>query len=375
MATPQPVRVTFVSSHARRGGSERYLAALVTELGHGWVDEIVSLEQGPLVERLRAAGYPPVIVPTSGRPASVIVAGYRLRRFLSHRRSDAVHANGVKAALVSVIATIGLKQPVVWVKHDLSWDGPLARLIALLCTDVVCVSEAVARTFPVASRRKIHVVYTGISVIGSDRRVGRMRLTGLLHSPGSGPIIALVGSFHPVKGHMDLLSALPRVLDRVPDLRVVFIGGSDPSVPAHQARVRRWISLLGLDRTVTLLGHRDDAIELVSGCDAIVIPSKPGTEGLPLVALESEAVGTPVVAHAVGGLPEALGRCGVLVPPGETRALADALVRVLTDARLRDELAQCGQDRVDAEFSLARMIDAMKERYYRASARTSGRRG
>ena len=105
----------------------------------------------------------------------------------------------------------------------------------------------------------------------------------------------------------------------------------------------------------------------------LVIPSVTsrgglGKEGFSLVALEAMGVGTPVVAYDYGGPPEVLGECGLLVPPGDRDALAEALLRVLEDGALREQLAECGRRRARERFSLSAMIEAMENRYREAAA-------
>src|SRR5262245_35871222 len=99
-----PVPVVFVSSHAGEGGSERYLEALVGHLGPAWVRAVVVLDEGPFVDRLRAAGVTVEVVPT-GRRAGIASGAVRLRAVLRRLEPAVVHANGVKAALVSGLAT------------------------------------------------------------------------------------------------------------------------------------------------------------------------------------------------------------------------------------------------------------------------------
>jgi glycosyltransferase involved in cell wall biosynthesis len=125
---------------------------------------------------------------------------------------------------------------------------------------------------------------------------------------------------------------------------------------------------LGLADAVVELGHRDDAVDVLAASDVVVVPSVPddrgfGREGFGLVALEAMAVGTPVVASADGALPEVLACCGVLVPPGDTAALARATVDLLADDRRRAALGACGQARARTSFRLDAMAEAMAASY------------
>ena len=101
----EAVRVMFVSSHARLGGEENYLARLLEELGPDWVTGVVALEDAPFVERLGAMGIPTEVIPTSARAPGLLRSALRLRGALRRSKPQVVHANGVKAAVVCAAAT------------------------------------------------------------------------------------------------------------------------------------------------------------------------------------------------------------------------------------------------------------------------------
>jgi glycosyltransferase involved in cell wall biosynthesis/GT2 family glycosyltransferase len=366
-----PVPVTFVSSHAKAGGAERYLETMVGELGSAWVRDVVALDRGPLCDRFASLGHRPVVIETGPRAVDILGSAWRLRRFLLRRRPRVVHANGVKAALVGVLATPGTRIPVIWVKHDFAWDGWLARLIATRCREVVGVSNAVTETFRGPLRRRVRVVHNGVPTLTVDRAAARAKLLEAMEIGEAPAVISLIGRMYPVKGHLGFLDVVAELRSGVVGLRVAFVGGEDPALPDHAARIRQRVRALGLEDVVSMLGHRDDAIELMAGSDAVVVPSVlaerwPQAEGLPLAALESLAVGTPVVAYSLGGIPELLGDCGVLVPPGDREALTDAITQVLQDPALRRRCSRCGQERVRRRFSLEGMVGAMSSRYREA---------
>jgi glycosyltransferase involved in cell wall biosynthesis len=367
----EPVPVTFVSSHAETGGSEHYLELLLGSLDPGWVGGVVALADGPLVGRLRALGLSVQVIETPAR-LGVLPAALKLRRVLLRQRPAVVHANGVKAALVTVLATPRTGVPVVWVKHDYSWDGWLARGVARRSRQVVAVSEAVTATFQGRLRRRVRVVPNGIPSYSVDRAAGRARLAQLLGQGPHAPAALLVGRLHRAKGQLELVEAVPKVLELRPDTRFGLLGGEDPYHRDYAVLVRRRTAELGLDHAVSVLGHSDEPLSLIAGADLVVVPSVPdergaGREGCPFALLEAMAVGTPVVGYASGGIPEALGACGELVEEGDRAGLAAAIVRVLNDADLRAARAACGQERVRERHRLDAMVEAMKERY-RAAA-------
>jgi glycosyltransferase involved in cell wall biosynthesis len=369
------VPVTFVSSHARLGGAERYLETLIEHLEPGWLSGVVFLEEGPVVERFRGRGLATEVLPTGRRGAAAALSALRLRRVLKRDRPAVVHANGIKAALVSVLATRGTGLPVVWVKHDFSLDGRVARMVAGRCRAVIGVSAAVLETFGSESAAgKIHVVHNGLPAVKPDRERGR-RLVAEALGQEPAAIIGLVGRLDRDKGQRELVAVLPEVVRRVPDVRVALVGGENPARPEYVAELRSDLERDGLTDVVSFLGFREDVLELISGFDVVVVPSVPddrglGREGFGYVGLESFAAGTPVVAYDDGALRETLGDCALLVPAGDRAALADALVRVLDDAGLRARLVGCGRQRLEGRFSVETMVEAMKE-HYRQAAKTA----
>ncbi len=348
-ARDEPLAVTFVSSHARAGGAERYLEHVLDLLGPDWVRAVVVLEDGPLVERLRAK-HPTRVIPTGAGWTSILASARRLRALLREDEPKLVHANGVKAAIVSVLAAAGTKIPVVWVRHDFSYDGRVARLVAGRCRVTVGVSEAVARGLPHA-----RVVYPALA---AEDTVAAAR-TREAHA------VVLVGYFHPVKGQAELVEAAPSILERVPDARILFVGGEDPNAGGYLETVRARARELGVEHAVAFLGHRTDAAALIGSSDVAVVTTLGRGEGFGLAALEALDAGTPVVGYAAGALPEIVGDCGRLVPAADRAALADAIVELLSDDALRASLASCGRERARERFSVERwrngLVDAYRE--------------
>jgi glycosyltransferase involved in cell wall biosynthesis len=367
------VKVAFVSSHAHGGGSERYLELLLGELGPDWIASVITLQEGPFADRLRELGYPVRVVPTPAR-LGIVPAARRLRRALLKDRPAVVHANGVKAALSAVLATRFTGIPVVWVKHDFSWDGPLARAIGAAADDIVAVSSAITTTFGARTRRKVHVVPNGLPAVTVDDAAARRRVVELVGGDASAPVAALIARQHPAKGQIELIEAAPDALRREPRLRFLLVGGEDPTQAEYAARLRRRVDELGLGDAVTFAGHRSDPLEMMAGSDVVVLPSVPdergaGKEACPFALLEAMAVGTPVAAYAAGGIPEVLGSCGRLVGEGDRGELAEAIAGLVADAAAAGELSRCARERVLESFRLERTVDAMRERY-RAVARS-----
>ena len=364
--------ITFISSHAALGGSELYLEWLLDRLGPGWTPTVMCLEDGPFAQRMRARGVPVEIVRT-GRRLGIATGAARLARGLRRHPPAVIHANGVKAALVAVLARP--RAPIVWVKHDFSWDGPLVRLIAARCRRVVAVSHAVGAPLAAAGV-DVTVVHNGIPEPDIDGDRGR-RTARALAGGGSGPLLALVGRLDAVKGQLELVEAMPELLVRAPGLRALLIGDAGRRT-GYAERVRRRIAELGLGEVVRLTGPRQDALEILAGCDVTAVLGLPdergmGREGFGLVAVEAMAVGTPVVAYAAGALPEVVADGGVLVPAGDRRGLVEAVARVLAEPGLAAEICARGHARARQEFRIEQTVAAMRTVYAEVTGRSAMR--
>jgi glycosyltransferase involved in cell wall biosynthesis len=361
--------VAFVSSYGVLGGSEIYLERLLRLVPRSSVRSVISLGAGTLVERISALGFELDVIPTSRHPWSIAASSWKVRRRLLKLRPDVVHANGLKAAIVSVLAAGGTRVPVIWVRHDFSWEGWRARALASRCRRVICVSQALTRTFPRAMANKIDVVHTGIPDITLDREDARQQVLRAIGDQTASPLVSLVGHLIPGKGHLELVEIAPRLLEEMPSARLLLVGDQPSELFGdYVGRLHERVAGLGVAHAVTFLGHRDDALTVIAASDLVVMPSVSEhptieTEGFPLIALEALAVGTPVVAYATGGLPELLADCGTFVAPGDREGLLQAILSVATDRPAWERLSRCSQMRARASFRQADMVRKLDDVY------------
>jgi glycosyltransferase involved in cell wall biosynthesis len=369
-ARPAP-RVLFVAPYAQLGGSERQLLDAVDAAG----GDVVVLQRGPLLDRLRDRGVEPVVVPTSAGPLDLLRAAWSVRAELRRRRPEVVHGDCAKGALVAGIAAFGSGIPVVYAKHDFFSDGPVAWAAAALSRAVVSGSHALNETFPPLLRRRLHVVHPGVGPVEVDAVQGRRRVQALTGVNDGVPVVAVVGRLHPVKGHLELVEALPSMAT---EAHALLVGGVESSVPEWRATVERRVAALGLADRVTFAGEQEGVAELLSGCDVALVPTVVdergmGREGFGLVGVEAFWAGTPVVGYDHGGFPEVVGDCGVLVPPGDRVALAAAVDRLLADADERRRLVECGRARAH-RFTVAQRTRGVQAVYEAATSRVRSAR-
>ena len=369
------VKVSFVSSHAQLGGSEKVLENILAGVDPSWIHDIVSLQDGPFVERFERYGAT-ALLHTRGNKTSILRNSLRLRRRLRKTRPDLVHANGLKAALMAVVATLGTETPILWLKTDTSFEGRIARAVASRCGMVVGNSRAVVET--IDHLPNVEVSYPGVEPPAPLPSGARTSLLSELGIDEHAQLVVLAGRLHRTKGHSELLEALPEVLVAHPEALALLVGPVDPSQPSYSEELRKRAGELEVEDRVLFLGHRDDVREVIAVSDVLVVPSivddrGTGKEGFGLVAVEALLAGTPVVAYAHGSLPEVLGDAGLLVAPGDRSGLAQAVNRLLSDPSLRSRLTAAGKER-GRGFSLERFVADMQQYYRRVAATAASKR-
>jgi glycosyltransferase involved in cell wall biosynthesis len=165
-------------------------------------------------------------------------------------------------------------------------------------------------------------------------------------------IIIAAGRLSPEKGFDVLINAASHVVKEHPNSGFVIFGEG-----VERERLAKQIQTLGLQSHVALAGFTGQLDRYLPHADLVVLPSR--TEGLPNVALEASAAGVPIVATAVGGMPEVVadGETGFLVPSEDSIAMADRIGRLLRDEDLRMRFGEAGRQRMEDEFSFAAQVE------------------
>lgn len=306
-------------------------------------------------------------------------AGYplamlRLVRFLRRERVEVIHTHLFEPSAVGLVAGLLARTPArVMTRHYSNyhtrigkrWHVRVDQLCNRMSHAVIAVSQHTADHIvheEGAPAEKVHVVLNGIDFsrvkVSDPDAPARLRREWC---PEGGYLLAVPGRLHPEKGHTYLFQALPAIRRRLACPLVVLVAGAGSFESAYQEEVRS----LGCEDIVRFVGFRRDIPDVIAAADVVVLPSV--AEAFGLVVAEALYLGTPIVATHVGGIPEIVedGVDGVLVPPADSKALADAIVCLLGDPERRRLMASAGRERVRDRFSFEKMMRAYEQLYER----------
>jgi len=360
----QEIRILLVTDSAEIGGGPRHLLLLMKYMDRGrFCPFVCYMKDGPMAPELGAVAERTARI-GGGSAGRVAMIG-ELIRHIRRWKIDLVHFHGTRAGLVGCFATRWTGVPSVYTVHNLSvdrTDRPGLRWVYGLVEWIVCTSAEQVISVSEANRRaaieqgiispgKITTIRNGIC-LEEFQGVGRIREADDLVRVG------VMGRLVPQKGHRYFIQAAYEVIKVRSDVRFVMIG-EGPLEPVLKEMVRE----LGLDGYVTFAGATRDSLRTLSDLDIVVISSL--WEGLPYVLLEALALGKPVIATRVNGIEEVVedGVIGVLVPPGDSDALAQAVLGLMDDSERRARLGKAGAERVRREFDAAEGVRGMMEVY------------
>ena len=360
------------------------LKPLLERLRKEGYDVHVACSPGPHLPSLEEEGYSvhPIPIARKVAPLSNVQSLWRLYRLMRRERFDIVHVHTPVAAALGRIAAKLARVPIVvytahgFYFHELMsrWKQRLIisveRALGQWCTDLLLTQSV--EDADTAVREKIaakeRVVWIGNGV--DPQRFVRMPSEALRARLGFTPknrVIGFVGRLVREKGVVELFEAMARVATQFPEARLLVVGDTLKSDRDTQtiARLNRIITSERLDDVVRFTGFRDDIPDLLAIMDVFVLPSH--REGMPRTILEAMAAGKPVVATNIRGCREEVVDevTGLLVPVCDSDALAEAILRILSDEALAHRIGEAGRKRVQEEFDeadvLRRQVDVYRK--------------
>ena len=345
-----------------RGGEAQTLLLAQGLQARGHRCDLAAPGGSPLESRAREMGLE--VLPFTSRGEFDLKAIRRLALILHARSPSLIHYHTSHAITLGSLASLRAGRRLAVASRRVSFPlsrNPLARFKYTWRVDrVIAVSEAIRDALLEAGVRRERVVVIPSAVdlerlrANADRASGRRDL-GVAEEEF---LVGAVGHLALHKGHAVLVEAARRVAAKEPKVRFVLTG-----IGEQEEDLRRRIEAAGLTAIFRLTGFRKEIAGIVSALDALAFPSLSG-EGSPAVLKEAMACGVAIVASDIHGVREIVrpGREGLLVPPKDPEALADALLRLARDRELRVECARRGRER-SLEFSVARLVDRTEALY------------
>jgi L-malate glycosyltransferase len=210
---------------------------------------------------------------------------------------------------------------------------------------------------------KIAVIRNGVDLTRFDNPPAQVNLRRELGLSDDTPLVGVVSRLTRLKGLEHFLEAAAIVRSRVPAVRFLVVGETSPVDRDYLGELQVHAARCSVAEHVTFTGLRSDVPAVLASLTVSVMPSL--NEALSNVVLESMAAGAPTVATRVGGTPEAVsdGVTGILVPPADSGALADAIVHLLTNRQLAAQLGHAARERIADHFSVRRMVRATEDLY------------
>lgn len=383
-------RILYVNEWGKWGGGERVTYSLIERLDRRRFAPIALLGcDGAYADALRAIGVPvhfapmglprlparriawPVAIPYNAR--NVAASAHAIVGAVDALSPAIIHTCSVLADIAGAMAARRVHAPLLWHVQNIQPPGvrrAVVRWLAKRSVDkVVATSRAVAKTYAGAVESDAlivnHAGYDPTTAAHVNRtRAGADVRRSLALPPGT-PLVASVSMLRPWKGQHVLIDALPRILERHPTVIVLVVGAPQFAADeVYRDALLAQARALGVEQQVRFLGHRDDVPTIISAAACFVhCPVQP--DPLPNVVFEAMAAGTPIVASAVGGIPEQVdeGRSGYLVPPGDHVALADRIAAILDSPVRAATLAAHASALLRERFSVDRFVARFHEVY------------
>lgn len=374
----RPVRVARVITRLNVGGPAIQALLLSERLDPSRYETLLICgnpgpHEGDMRDFRRLSAVRPVVIKTLGRsvsPLDDLITLWMIVRELRRFRPDIVHTHLAKAGLVGRVAARLVGVPIVLhTFHGNVLRGyfgestsrllrMIERLLAHLTTRIIVISPQQAAEIAAVGIPSSKLVEVPLGLdLGPFLSPAQGALRAELGIDVDVPLVGIVARLVPIKAVDVFLEAAALVSAGCPGARFVVVGDGE-----LRDSLRALSTALGIDPVTTFLGWRSDLPAIYADLDILALTSK--NEGTPVSVIEALAAGRAVVATAVGGVPDLLGRgAGVLVAPGDPGALADAILGLLRDSEARTRQGAIGRGQVFPEHDAALLVRRIEDLY------------
>jgi glycosyltransferase involved in cell wall biosynthesis len=331
-------RILFIEHAVGIGGGQLGVLDLLKELDTGRFEPVVTcVAEGELARRFRSLGVQVEILDIRRvlrrNPVHTLARMRDLSRLIQSHGVDLIHVNAMKALLFCGLIARLHGVPVIWHCHVPSdFRGLFDPAGSAIARTIIANSESVMGRFSGSwiARGKARLMYEAIDFSGLQPDRSGVKVRRELGIEDHATVIGTVGRLVEEKGIEYALAAMPGIIDGKPDTALLIVGEGVGPDCQYSRRLKAMASDLGISRHVRFAGFRSDVGECFGAMDIVLMPSL--REGFGRTVAEAMAMGKPVIASRVGGIPEIIddGTTGILVPPEDSMSIA-AAVRALTE--------------------------------------------
>jgi glycosyltransferase involved in cell wall biosynthesis len=398
----RPIRILRIIARLNIGGPAIQAATLSARLSKDAFQTLlvcgtVAAGEGDMSYLALSEGIQPEVLPSLGREISLL-DDFRtlrdLRKIIRDFKPHIIHTHTAKAGTLGRIAGIGLKSVsgtkirLVHTFHGHVFNGyfssrktalfvQIERFLARFTDRIVVISPRqladISFRYRIADPHKVRLIPLGFDLApfrdnGRHTRESRREMLGFGNE--NIRVVGIIGRLTRIKNHRMLLDAVKilREADPVSSIRILVVGDGE-----SRQELEQYARELGVSDLVVFAGWHKDMPGVYGIMDAVVLTSR--NEGTPVTLIEAMAAGIPVIATAVGGVPDLLGRSetnisgfqiaerGILVNPGDARALADALIFILKSTDASARMIRRAREHVMGHHSIERLLGDMKQLY------------
>ncbi|RMF97448.1 MAG: glycosyltransferase family 1 protein [Candidatus Schekmanbacteria bacterium] len=295
---------------------------------------------------------------------------FKLRAIIKKFKPDVIHAHKGLALSLSLAALVGNRKTVLVANRGVMFPLDIFNSIKYRLSrldGVVAVSNVVREIMIKSSgiqADKVRVIYGGTDLERFDYRISPTKIRNEFNVRDSYPLVGIIANIRRWKGHIYFVEAAKKVVEKFPKALFFIVGRYNEERETFKQLNRR-IDELGIGDKLIFTGFREDVPEIISAMDITVNASYDG-EGLTGTIRESFAMKTPVVATKIAGNPELVidGKTGILVPPKDSSALAEGIIKIADNCELLREMGENAYQLILEKFSLESRIKAIEEFYY-----------
>ncbi len=352
------MNILYLTNHLNIGGITSYVFTLARGMKERGHNIYIGSSGGELLPKFKEAGiiYVPLPIKTKSELSpKILISMYKLSHALKRYRIEIIHSNSRTTQVLAYVLAKYKNFRHVTTCHGFFKRRITRRVFGTWGERIIAVSQPVkehlVKDFGV-NDKNITLIYNGIDVARFKNQQAKLK-SEIKKSLGLAdmPVIGIVGRLSDVKGHSYLIEAMQKVLEKIPQARLVVVG---------EGKIKeRLVSLsrrLRIEKSILFIPSVKDTSEILSIMDVFVMPSL--KEGLGLALMEAMAAGLAVVGSDVGGIKDLVrdGQTGLLVKPADACGLASAITGLLEDSEKRSSLGREAQIFIGQNFTQEKMI-------------------